>query len=126
MKRIGAMSLAVMASIAIVSAQITDTELLKPKPENWLHYSASYDSQRHSPLKQITPENIGRLQAKWAYHLVGQQHIQAVPIVADGVMYISQYNRIDALDARTGAQIVAIPAGAGDRHVSARHGRPWQ
>ena len=126
MKRIGAMSLAVMASIAIVSAQITDIELLKPKPENWLHYSASYDSQRHSPLKQITPENVGRLQAKWAYHLVGQQHIQAVPIVADGVMYISQYNRVDALDARTGAQIWQFQREPVTATSSARHGRPWQ
>ena len=45
------------------------------------------------------------LQAKWAYHLVGQQHVQAVPVVADGVMYISQYNRVDAVDARSGSII---------------------
>ena len=111
--------------IAIALAQITDAELLKPKPENWLHYSASYDSQRHSPLKQITPENVGRLQAKWAYHLVGQQHIQAVPIVADGVMYISQYNRVDALDARTGAQIWQFqrdPVTATSQRGTAVHG----
>ena len=56
-------------------------------------------------MKQITPENVARLQAKWAYHLVGQQHIQAVPVVANGVMYISQFNRVDAIDARTGSQI---------------------
>jgi alcohol dehydrogenase (cytochrome c) len=85
-----------------VSAQITEQELLRPNPENWLHYSGSYNSHRHSPLKQITPENAAKLQGKWAYHLVGQQHIQAVPIVANGVMYISQFNRVDAVDARTG------------------------
>ena len=92
-------------AVAALSAQISDEELRNPKPENWLHYSGSYNSHRHSPQKQITPQNVGRLQAKWAYHLVGQQHIQAVPIVADGVMYISQFNRVDALDARTGSQI---------------------
>ena len=74
-----------------LSAQVTDAQLLKPNPENWLQYSGSYNAHRHSPMKQITPDNVAKLQAKWAYHLVGQQHIQAVPVVADGVMYISQY-----------------------------------
>ena len=97
----------IAATLATLAARVCPRrsptqQLLKPNPENWLHYSGSYNSHRHSPMKQITPDNVAKLQAKWAYHLVGQQHIQAVPIVADGVMYISQYNRVDALDARTG------------------------
>jgi alcohol dehydrogenase (cytochrome c) len=68
----------------------------------WLTYSGSYDSQRHTPLDQITTANVGRLEAKWVYHMTGQKDLEATPIVANGVMYISQYNRIDALDARTG------------------------
>ncbi|RPI50032.1 MAG: hypothetical protein EHM55_22375, partial [Acidobacteria bacterium] len=88
-----------------VRAQVTDQELLKPDPSDWLTYSGTYNSQRHSLLKQITPQNVGSLQAKWVYQLVGQQHVQAVPVVADGVMYVSQYNRVDAIDARTGSII---------------------
>jgi alcohol dehydrogenase (cytochrome c) len=88
-----------------VPAQVTDQDLLKPDPGDWLSYSGTYNSQRHSQLKQITPENAGRLQSAWVYQLVGQQHVQAVPIVADGVMYVSQFNRVDALDARTGSII---------------------
>jgi alcohol dehydrogenase (cytochrome c) len=88
-----------------VLAQVTDQDLLKPDPSDWLSYSGTYNSHRHSLLKQITPQNVGTLQAKWAYHMVGQQHVQAVPVVADGVMYISQFNRIDALDARSGSII---------------------
>ena len=86
-------------------AQVTDQDLLKPDPNDWVTYSGSYNAHRHSPLKQITPQNAGRLQAKWVYQLVGQQHVQAVPIVADGVMYVAQYNRLDAIDARTGSVI---------------------
>jgi alcohol dehydrogenase (cytochrome c) len=86
----------------IAQAQITDANLAHPDPQNWLHYSGSYNSQRNSPLKQINPGNVAKLQAKWIYQVVGQTHIQAVPIVADGVMYLSQFNRMDALDARTG------------------------
>ena len=29
-------------------------------PSNWLTYSGDYSGQRHSPLKQITPENVGQ------------------------------------------------------------------
>jgi alcohol dehydrogenase (cytochrome c) len=53
-------------------------------------------------LKQVTPANVASLQAKWVYHMAGQETIQAVPIVSGGVMYISQFNRIDAIDARSG------------------------
>ena len=53
-------------------------------------------------LTQITAANVGRLQAKWVYHMTGQKDLEATPIVANGVMYISQYNRIDAIDARSG------------------------
>ena len=95
---------AALLATAVTSlvAQVTDQELLKPSPANWVHYSGTYDSQRHSPLKQITPANVATLQAKWVYHMNQQEAIQAVPIVVDGIMYISQYNRVDAVDARSG------------------------
>ena len=36
-------------------------DLLKPNPNDWLHYNGTYDSQRHSLLKQINTGNeIGR------------------------------------------------------------------
>jgi len=77
-------------------------ELVKPDPKNWLTYSGSYDSQRHSPLRQITPSNVHSLAAVFAYHMAGQRNLEVTPVVKDGVMYISQYNRIDAIDARSG------------------------
>src|SRR5687767_6339987 len=36
-------------------------------PSSWLTYSGDYSGQRHSPLKQITPENAHRLSAQWAF-----------------------------------------------------------
>ena len=115
----------VLMSAAPAAAQVTDQELLKPKPENWVHYSGTYDSQRHSPLKQITPENAGRLQAKWVYHMNQQEAIQAVPIVVDGVMYISQFNRLDAIDVRSGNiiwQYQRPPITRGAQRGTAVHG----
>src|SRR5436853_4565227 len=83
-------------------AQVTHQNRLKPDPQDWLRYSGSYDSHRHSLLKQITPANAASLQGKWVYHMNGQEAIQAVPLVYQGVMYVSQFNRIDAIDARSG------------------------
>jgi alcohol dehydrogenase (cytochrome c) len=78
---------------------------LAKDPANWPTYSGDHTSQRHSPLKQITTANVKRLQAKWVYNVYYQRDMQATPVVHNGVMYISAYNRIDAIDARTGLLI---------------------
>ena len=49
--------------------------------------------------------NVGRLQAKWIFHLTGARDLEAPPIVYKGVMYVGQYNRVHALDAATGRLI---------------------
>ena len=49
------------------AGQVKDADLLKPDPNDFLLYSGTYDSQRHSLLKQITTENVGKLQAKWIF-----------------------------------------------------------
>jgi len=79
-----------------------DQALLKPDPANWPSYSGSYDSRRFSVLKQVTPANAYQLQAKWVYHMAGMKDLETVPLVMNGVMYISQFNRLDAIDARSG------------------------
>src|SRR5262249_43754588 len=87
---------------AATAAPVNDANLLTPDPARWAVYSGSYNSHRHTPLQQVTAANVATLQAKWVYHMAGQEAIQAVPIVYRGVMYISQFNRIDAIDARSG------------------------
>jgi len=89
--------------VATTAAQVTDRNLLEPDSQDWLMYSGTYNSHRHSLLKQVTPANVARLQARWVYHMAGQETIQAVPVVYHGVMYISQFNRLDAIDARSGS-----------------------
>ena len=90
---------------AVVTAQVTDKDLLNPDPNDYLLYSGTYDSQRHSLLKQINTANVGKLQAKWIFHLTGARDLEAPPIVHKGVMYVGQYNRVHALDAATGRLI---------------------
>ena len=36
-------------------------------PERWLTYSGDYSGKRHSPLQQITPENVSGLRPVWTF-----------------------------------------------------------
>ena len=38
------------------------------EPQNWLTYSGTNMSQRHSQLKQITPQNAKNLELQWVWH----------------------------------------------------------
>lgn len=91
------------ASFLASSAALADINDPGPSPPGeWVVYSGSYNSQRHSPLKQVNTTNASRLQVKWVYHVSDSHELEMVPAVKDGVMYIAQYNRVDAIDARTG------------------------
>src|SRR6185436_5763931 len=86
------------------SAQVRtpDQMLINPDPKDWVTYGGTYNSHRYSPLKQVTTANASRLQVKWVYHLNGTEELEFTPIVLNGVMYVSGFNRVDALDTRTG------------------------
>ena len=75
-------------------------------PSRWLTYSGDYSGQRHSPLKQITPENVSRLAAQWTYQTgttARGRGFETTPLVIDGVLYVTGPNNFAwALDARTG------------------------
>jgi alcohol dehydrogenase (cytochrome c) len=88
-----------------LSAQVTDKQLLEQPNANWLTYNGSYNTERHSELKQITLKNVNSLVSKWVYHIPGGGGLQCVPIVVDGVMYVTQPNEISALDSRSGRLI---------------------
>ncbi len=101
----------VVAALALLSyplaaqAPVTYERLLNAakEPHNWLTYGGDYSSNRHSPLTQITPANVKSLSLAWAHQSPLTGSWQATPIVADGIMYLTQRpNDVLALDAATG------------------------
>jgi glucose dehydrogenase len=75
--------------------------------------SSNYDgtSNRYSPLDQITPQNVAKLERVWSIHLKPESYTQrlremeAIPLVIGNMMYLaSPYGAILALDATTGAE----------------------
>ncbi len=98
--------LALILCTATVSlAQIGDKELRQPLKDNWYEYNGSYDSRRHSELKQVDIANVHALVPSWIFHVPNSSRLQSVPVVANGIMYVTQENEVYALDARTGRQI---------------------
>jgi alcohol dehydrogenase (cytochrome c) len=94
-----------LAATAALGAQVSYDRLLHAdrEPQNWLTYSGSYASQRHSLLTQITPANVKNLELQWVFQARSLERFQATALVVDGIMYTVQApNDIVALDAATG------------------------
>jgi len=72
-------------------------------PSSWLTYSGNYQAQRFSALTQITRQNVTQLKPAWVYQMRNAGIVETTPIVADGVMYITEPpSTVTALDVRTG------------------------
>jgi glucose dehydrogenase len=90
---------------ASLGNQVSFERLLRAndEPQNWLTYSGTFRSQRHTPLTQITPANARDLELQWVFQAASLQKFEATPLVVDGVMYtVSPPNNVVALDAATG------------------------
>jgi PQQ-dependent dehydrogenase (methanol/ethanol family) len=95
--------------------------ILNPKPGDWLTYNGKLSGNRYSDLTDINAANVNQLSLKWAFSIpIWAQFLpdtpyfrenmryfglETVPIVADGVMYVTGPNQAFALDARTGHPI---------------------
>ena len=106
---IAALALATCAAAYAHAQQIGANDLLRglSSPSRWLTYSGDYTSKRHSPLTQITPDNVAHLTPLWTFEAgVGagfRDKFEATPIAIDGNLYLTGlYNHAWAVDGRTG------------------------
>ncbi len=73
------------------------------EPGNWLSTGRTYDEQRFSPLTKINEDNVADLGLAWYFDVDTNRAMEATPLVADGVMYVSvPWSVVYALDAVTG------------------------
>ncbi len=81
---------------------VTDAEIQRPDPADWLSWRRTLDSHGDSPLDQINRENVGQLRLVWARPLANG-HQEGTPLVRDGVMFFpGPSDTIEALDAASG------------------------
>lgn len=84
---------------------VTDEALRVPPAEDWLSWRRTLDGHGHSPLDQITRDNVGGLRVAWAMAMQSGSN-QTTPLVRHGVMYlVNPSNVVQALDAATGDMI---------------------
>jgi alcohol dehydrogenase (cytochrome c) len=90
---------------------VTNQDLLDglKDPTRWLMAGGNYSGQRHSPLTQITPQNVQRLHPEWTFQTEALGRFETTSLLLDNVLYVTSpaglNNTAWALDARTGRQI---------------------
>ena len=81
--------------------QVRYEDILAAPSENWLTFMGDYASNRHSPLDQITAENVRKLAPEVVLPRRWRARLRrSSPIVYDGVMYVTNSNAVYAIDAR--------------------------
>ncbi|HEY4445772.1 MAG TPA: PQQ-binding-like beta-propeller repeat protein [Steroidobacteraceae bacterium] len=118
---------------------VTDSMMLNAESDenNWVLHGRTYDNQRYSPLKQITPDNTKSLNLVALVQTGMTASFETTPVVINGVMYITTpvVNRkmvIMAINAATGERLwdvtynlgaFQICCGPVNRGVAAGYGR---
>ena len=83
-------------------APVTNEMLRDPAPGDWLTYRRTLDGWGHSPLDQITRDNVHELTLAWVWSMPAGSN-QPTPLVYDGTLYLaSPGNVIQAFEAATG------------------------
>ena len=81
---------------------VTDTMLRDPNPGDWPMWRRTFSAWGHSPLTQITRNNVRNLSLVWS-RAVGPGVQEGTPLVYNGTMFFpNPLDVIQAIDARTG------------------------
>lgn len=95
--------------------------IVNPAPGDWLTYNGKLNGNRYSDLTSINTENVAKLSLRWSYSIplwtqflpdtpyyrenMRYFGLETVPVVSDGVMYVTGPNQAFAIDPVTGTQI---------------------
>lgn len=95
---------------APVTEQVADTV----PPGEWHAYGRTQAGQRYSPLEQITPDNVGRLEQVWEYRTgevrsdddAEETTYEATPLVINDRLYVcTPYGTVIALNPASGEEL---------------------
>jgi alcohol dehydrogenase (cytochrome c) len=85
---------------------ITDDMMRNPDPADWLMVRRNYFGWSHSPLTQVTRDNVRDLQLAWVWPMNEGQGNETSPLVHNGIVYlVNTMNIVQALDAKSGELI---------------------
>src|SRR3989454_12778305 len=81
---------------------------MSQNPKDWVMPTGNYANQRYSQLKQITAENVGKLQVAWTFSTGVLRGHEGGPLIVGNMMYVHTPfpNKVYALDLSKDNQIV--------------------
>ncbi len=123
-----------MCTALLAQGPLDPALLMKPATNAWPSYHGDYSGRHFSTLKQITAENAHGLTLAWMYHTPATNDgailggdaaapvaagrgggapagaargpaIKAIPLMVNGILYLSAPGHAYAVDARTGQQL---------------------
>ena len=111
-----------LAALTLSAQQLPQADITKPKPDSWPTFNGDYSGKRYSPLKQIDSTNVKNLSLAWISRVnmqspptysggdgsVGQgatANNRGVPLMVNGILYMTEPNAMFAIDARTGREV---------------------
>jgi PQQ-dependent dehydrogenase (methanol/ethanol family) len=85
-----------------------DLVKMSENPKDWVMPAGNYASQRFTPLKQITPENVKNLEPVWTFSTGILRGHEGGPLIIGDVMYLNAPfpNTVYALDLNHEARIL--------------------
>ncbi|MFI5012840.1 MAG: methanol/ethanol family PQQ-dependent dehydrogenase [Hyphomicrobiales bacterium] len=98
------------ACAIVATPAIANDELAKmaQNPKDWVMPTGDFANQRYSALKQITKDNVGKLQAAWTFSTGVLRGHEGGPLVIGDVMYLNAPfpNTVYALDLNNDGKII--------------------
>jgi lanthanide-dependent methanol dehydrogenase len=78
------------AALVAAGSSYANEELIKlsQDPKQWVMPAGNYANTRHSTLKQITADNVGKLQVAWTFSTGVLRGHEGAPLVIGDVMYL--------------------------------------
>ncbi len=98
-------SLLVLVCGGLSGQGLDPAAMLHPPADTWPTYHGDYSGKRHSPLTQITPQNVGQLSLSWLFQTNQSATLKSSPLLVNGTLYFTAPDNVWAIDARSGHQL---------------------
>ncbi len=72
---------------------------------DWTSYNGNAGGNRFTSLQQISRLSVRHLSPRWIFNMPNASRLEVTPVVANGIMYVTNGNECFALDAGTGRPI---------------------
>ncbi|MFZ1045999.1 MAG: PQQ-binding-like beta-propeller repeat protein, partial [Pseudolabrys sp.] len=103
------LSTCIGAALAASSASGNEQlQKMSQNPKDWVMPTGNYANTRYSELKQITADNVGKLQAAWTFSTGVLRGHEGGPLIIGDVMYVHGPfpNPVFALDLNNDGKIL--------------------